>query len=203
LNIITKRKLKTMYKQKNFVLLLIGPSGSGKGTQAKFLIRALGKRTHYCQTGDLLRKFAEKDSEAARRVKKIMRRGDLIPGFIAAHIWERVILKNVKHGDSIIFDGSPRTLREAKEMDEVLRFIGSPYPRAIHITLTPEETMRRLLSRGRFDDTRSAIVKRLRFFKKSVLPVINYYKKHKRLVTVDGNQPVAGVWEDIKKATGL
>ncbi|MDO8600610.1 MAG: nucleoside monophosphate kinase [bacterium] len=192
-----------MKKKKQFVILLIGPSGSGKGTQAQFLRRALGRGTHYAQPGYLLRKFVKRDSEAARRIQAIMRRGDLVPGFVAAYIWKGIILKNVKQGESIIFDGAARTFREAEEMDEVLRFIGFPLPLAVYITITPEETMRRLLSRGRFDDTGAAIVKRLRFFKKDVMPVITYYKKHKRLITVNGNQPVADVWADIKKALRL
>lgn len=182
------------------VLLLIGPSGSGKGTQAKFLIRALGRRTHYCQTGGLLRKFVKRKSEAARRIKTIMRKGDLVPAFISAYIWKGAILKNARAGDHIIFDGSPRTLGEAEEMDEALRFIGFPFPRAIYLTLAPEETMRRLMARGRFDDTKHAIIKRLRFFKKDVMPVVNYYKKYKRLITVNGNQAPEKVREDIRKA---
>lgn len=185
------------------VLLLIGPSGSGKGTQAKFLIRALGGKVHYCQTGDLLRKFAKKDSEAAHRVKKIMQRGDPTPGFVAAYVWKGIILNDAKSGEGIIFDGSPRSLCEAEEMDEVLRFVQFPLPVAVHITLTPKETTRRLLLRGRFDDTKSAIVRRLRFFKKDVLPVIQYYKKHKRLITVNGEQSPPKVREDIRKALGL
>lgn len=185
------------------VLLLIGPSGSGKGTQVGFLIRALGGRTHYCQTGDLLRKFAKRKSEAARRVQKIMRRGDPTPGFVAAYIWKGIILNEVKRGDNIIFDGSPRSLREAEEMDEVLRFIRFQLPVAVYITLKSRETTRRLLLRGRFDDTKQAIIRRLRFFKKDVLPVINYYKKYKRLVAIDGNQSVEKVWEDIRKALKL
>lgn len=192
-----------MAKRKQFILLLIGPSGSGKGTQAKFLIRALEGRTHYCQTGDLLRKFAKRKSEAARRVQKIMQRGDPTPGFVAAYIWKGIILNEAKPGDNIIFDGSPRSLREAEEMDEVLRFVRFPLPVAVYITLKPQETTRRLLLRGRFDDTKPAIVRRLNFFKKDVLPVITYYKKHKRLITINGSQPVEKVWGDIQKALGL
>lgn len=201
-----------MVKRKQFVILLIGPSGSGKGTQAKFLIRALsqpargalaGGKVRYCQTGDLLRKFAKQKSEAARRVKKIMRRGDPTPGFIAAYIWKGIILNRAGPGENIIFDGSPRSLREAKEMDEVLHFIQFPLPIAVHIALTPKEATRRLLFRGRSDDTKQAIVRRLRFFKKDVEPVIKYYKKHKRLITVNGEQPPKKVWEDIRKAIGF
>lgn len=192
-----------MRKQRQRVILLIGPSGSGKRTQALFLLRALGKRTHYCQSGDLLRKFAKGESEAARRVQKIMRQGDLAPSFVASYTWKGVLLKDAKSGDNIVFDGSARTLPEAKEMDETLKFIGFPPPIAVYITLPPEETMRRLLLRGRFDDTKAAIKKRVRFFQKSVLPVIRYYQKHGRLITINGNQPVKKVWADIRKALRL
>lgn len=192
-----------MAKRKQFVLLLIGPSGSGKGTQAKFLIRALGGRVHYCQTGDLLRKFAKKDSEAAHRVKEIMQRGDPTPGFVAAHVWKGIILNDARSDESIIFDGSPRSLCEAEEMDEVLRFVGFPFPIAVYIALGPKEATRRLLFRGRSDDTKQAIIRRLHFFKKDVVPVIKYYKKHKRLITVNGEQPPEKVREDIRKALGL
>lgn len=190
-------------QRKQFVIVLLGPAGSGKGTQAQFLIKALGGRVHYCQTGDLLRKFAKQKSEASRRVQKIMERGALTPGFVAAFVWKGTILEKAKQGESIIFDGSPRTFHEAEEMKEALRFIGFPTPIVLYLTLPEKESLKRLFIRKRFDDTQAAILGRLRFFKKDVMPVIRYYKKQGRLITINGNQSVQEVWRDIKKSLKL
>lgn len=209
-----------MKKKKQRVIILLGPAGSGKGTQAKFLIRALGQparppthqqaggalaggRVHYCQTGALLRKFTKRKSEAALRIQKIMERGALIPGFVAAFVWKGTILEKAKRGESIIFDGSPRTFHEAEEMNEALRFIGFPMPIVVYVTLPEKESLKRLFFRKRFDDTKAAISGRLRFFRKDVMPVIHFYQKQGHLITINGNQPVEMVWEDIRRALRL
>lgn len=189
-----------MKLKKQFVVILLGPSGSGKGTQAEFLMKKL-TRVHYIQTGRLLRQFVKmKKSETARLVKKIMQNGKLVPPFVSSFIWMGAVFGMVKKGESIIFDGSPRTLEEAKNLNLILSWLAFPHPKVVYLTLTSRGVMKRLLLRGRFDDTHGAIRERLHFFKKDVMPVIRYYKKQGRLVTIDGNQTVEEVWRDIKKA---
>lgn len=198
----SRRRSNGVKKTKQLVVILLGPSGSGKGTQAKFLTRVL-YRVHHIETGKLLRRFTKNKSEAARLVQKTMERGGMVSSLVTSSVWMSEVFKKVRPGESIVFDGSPRTLEEAKYLDHILVWLGLPPATVAYVTLTPQETIRRLLLRGRFDDTPVAIRERLRFFKKDVMPVIRYYKKKRRLVTVNGNQPVAGVWKDIRKALKL
>lgn len=188
--------------KKSFTLVLVGISGSGKGTQAKFLLKRL-RGTHYISTGLLLRQFAQKNNPIAKRVRAILQKGFLTPGWLASFMWMREIIEQVKEGESLLFDGAPRQVYEAELLDEVIAWQKRPLPVALHIKIGPKEAEKRLLLRGRGDDTKQAIRHRIKFFYKDVVPMVRYYKNHKRLITINGEQSPEKVWRDIKKVLAL
>jgi len=193
---------KPRFKNKEFVLLLIGPSGSGKGTQAIFLKKHISK-LRIVRTGPMLRKLAKRDTLTAKFLGPYLQKGLLVPGWLASFTWMKVVFESVLSGENLLFDGAPRQITEAKLLDEVMSWHKMPLPRAIFLDIDRKESQRRLMLRGRSDDTAEAIRERLKFYYKNVIPVISYFEKNKRLIRINGEQEPEKVAEDIKKALRL
>lgn len=187
-------------KGKTFVFL--GISGSGKGTQTGFLMKALPYAKNI-STGDRLRAISKKKNIAGRYISGILHRGGLTPYWAPASIWLADFVENLRAEDNLVFDGAPRLVKEALMMDDFMKDVGRPLPVAIYVKLSRGEAFRRLVKRGRFDDNKKAIRERFAFFETRVQPVIQYYKNRKRLVVINGDQDVNDVWRDIKKALRL
>ena len=184
------------------VIILLGRSGSGKGTQGEFLRQKL-EPCLYVYTGDLFRQLAHKNTVAGRKVKHFMDEGGLPPEWLAAFLWQSELLNNLRGGENIIFDGSPRRLGEAPEMDDVLEWLGRRDVKAVLIDITEEEATTRLLKRARGDDVLLSIRSRLEWFRSETMPVVEYYEKSGRLVKVDGLGTVEEVFERIKKELNI
>jgi adenylate kinase len=181
-------------------LILIGRSGSGKGTQADLLEKYIPNMYHI-ESGKLLRILAEKDSDAGLRIKKIMEEGSLAPEVIAMSLWLDNISQNVKIEQGIIFDGAPRRLEEAEHLDEILKFLDRfDNTWAVLINISGEEAYKRLKLRARPDDNNEAIQNRMDFYTDQVLPVANHYEKLEKLIRINGEQSVEKIHEDIKLA---
>lgn len=181
-------------------LILIGRSGSGKGTQAELLIKYLGNLYHV-ESGSLIRALAELNSDAGIRAKEVLAKGDLIPEVIAYPLWASEICKNVKPEQGMIFDGSPRRLDEAEHLDEVLKFLDRfENTKVLLVDISDQEAAKRLKLRGRDDDHDKAIQNRLDFFRESVMPVVDHYEKLGKLIKINGEQSVEKIHEDIKAA---
>ncbi len=118
-------------------------------------------------------------------------------------MWLREIIEPVKEGEPLLFDGEPGQMYEAELLDEVIGWQKRSLPIALYIEIGPKEAEKRLLLRGRHDDTQKAIQHRIKFFYKDVIPMAKYYKKHKRLIAINGEQSPEKVWRDIKKALGI
>lgn len=179
--------------------VFLGISGSGKGAQAQLLARAL-RRAHHIETGQLLRKHMHLPTAVWRYVRAVLARGDRVASWAAVFAWLSEFAARIKPREYVIFDGSPRTASEAAIMDEVMETLGRSLPVAIYLALSEHVARSRLLRRGRHDDTEAAIHRRFRYFRRDVLPVIAYYRTRRRLITINGAQPVPAVWRDIKKA---
>lgn len=191
-----------MKPTRTLTLTILGRSGCGKGTQAKFLLPKL-RPVLFLQTGKLLRKLAEKDGIVAQKTKKIMKKGFLVPTWLAGHMWSDVIIRSLKEKENIFLDGAPREKKDAIFLDEVLRWLKRPLAVAIYLKISEKEAVKRLSSRGRMDDQPTAVRHRMEFFKKNVIPVINYYRKQKRLVTINGEGDVKKIFKDISKAINI
>ncbi len=180
---------------------MLGRSGSGKGTQARFIVKRLERAGGiHVSTGELLRSFMHRTGPAAEIARRVMRQGGLHPSWLAAYLWLGVIIDEGGGTRHLVFDGACRRLFEAKLLDEVMRWHGRPLPFCIYIDISRREAMRRLLSRGRSDDTIAAIGRRLDYFSKEVVPVLRYYQKSGRMISVDGEQPPERVFAEIDRA---
>lgn len=216
--------MKIMKKIK--VFCLIGKSGSGKGTQIELLKRKLGKIKHI-YSGDMLRAFIKSDGELSKKVAKEMNIGNLAPDWLTNYLWQTELLNLEKSFGYIVFEGTPRTIPQALIIDEVCQWMFETKPIAIHLDISDLEAKRRLLIRlickecgkpvpykmlakkpkkcpfcggpleKRKDDSAKAILNRLKFFKKEVLPTLEYYKKQKRLIDVNGGQDVSDVFSEL------
>lgn len=187
---------------KNKVILLLGRSGSGKGTQADLLEDNFDFNFHVV-TGDFFREEAKKNTYIGRKVKKILEEGELAPAWISSFFWERFLIENIKTGnESIIFDGIARRVGEAYHLDDVLEYFNMNLIPVL-IKVSREEAEERLLGRGREDDNREDIAERMDWFDTEVSKALDYYRGDDRLVEVDGMGTIEEVHGNIVKALNL
>ncbi len=181
--------------------VMVGRSGCGKGTQARFLLERLrAQGVYHMETGRFLRALLEGDNPTVAIARRIMTHGQLFPEWFAVFTWLRELIESGHGGEHLVFDGAPRRLTEAKLLDEVLRWHGRPLPVCIYVVVSAKEATRRLLARGRGDDQTEAIKNRMRYFPRHVIPVIKYYRRHGRLVMVNGEQDPAAVTAEMGAA---
>ncbi len=187
------------------VFIFIGRSGCGKGTQKDLLIKKLQDlRMPYLSeyTGDAFRKFVSSNSLVAQKVKSIIDTGGLAPSFIASAMWAEVLMNDYQENQSLIFDGTPRTLEEAQELETALKFLGFISPVIININVSASWAKERLTSRHREDDTEDSINRRLAWYEDSVSKVVSYYRSNSFYCfkEINGEQSIPKVAEDIIKA---
>jgi len=185
------------------VIILLGPSGSGKGTQAELLQKKFG--LDYVGSGILLRARQKINDFSGRKVGEVIGRGDFAPTAVIFSLWVSTWeeIKNRPEFKGFVIDGSPRKILEAQLIDQTLEWYEwDKYLSVFLIDVSRQEASRRLLERRREDDTPEAINNRLDLFEREVMPVIEYYDKSKRLTKVNGEQSVEDVHRDILRAIG-
>ena len=179
-------------------ILILGPQGSGKGTQAKLMAATYG--VPHVATGDILREAIAAGSELGRRVRPIYERGDLVPDELMIDL----IRERLADEEGFVLDGFPRTVPQAEALDEMLGEIDKPLDVVLLLDVSDEVALRRLLGRleeeGRSDDTPDAIRNRLRLYHELTEPVVDRYRAEGRVVTVDGEQAVDQVAAAIEDA---
>ena len=179
--------------------MVLGRSGCGKGTQAKFVMRRLGKWARHMETGRFLRSLVRKNNPTATRGREVMQKGGLFPAWFAAFTWLKELIEKGAADKHLIFDGAPRKVWEAELIDEVMKWHGRSLPLCIYVDVSLKEATRRLLERGRADDTRAVIQNRMSFFARDVMPVLKFYRKHDRLIHVNGNLLPNAVWSELER----
>lgn len=179
-------------------VLILGPQGSGKGTQAKRMASA--RNGVHVATGDILRAAVAEGSELGRQVEPILERGDLVPDNLMIDL----IRERLADEDAFVLDGFPRTLPQAEALDAMLAGIGKPLDAVILLQVDDEVATGRLQARaaaeGRADDAPEAIRNRLRLYHELTEPLIGRYREDGLLVTVDGAGSVEKVGADIEDA---
>jgi adenylate kinase len=182
-------------------IVLLGPPGSGKGTQATLLVERLG--VPHISTGALLRNAAKRGTELGLKAKALTDKGELVPDdIISDMIEERLSRADVANG--FILDGYPRNLAQARSLDALLERMGQPIDEAILIDLDAERIIRRIAKRakeeGRADDTEETVRNRLQVYAQQTAPVADYYAERGLLTKVLGE---GGVDEIFQRLVGI
>lgn len=168
-------------------IILCGAPGSGKGTQSQFIVDKY--QVSHLSTGDLLRAEIARKSELGNQVNDIISRGELVPDEIMLALIENYMDQLPKDAKGIIFDGFPRTVNQAKELDKLLAKKGEKAV-VIDLFVEEEELVDRLLNRGktsgRADDNLETIRKRLDVFHHQTQPVCAYYSEQGQYYAIDG-----------------
>lgn len=172
-------------------VLILGPVGSGKTTQARFLADFL--RIPLLNVGDLLYFASQEDSEEAREIKSAMEKGELVDSQVMHKLLEEH-LKQEEHKNGTLLDGHPRTLGEAEELDKIWKV-----DRVVYINISDLEAVKRLTARGRGDDTPEIIKRRLEIYHKETIPVLEHYRKMDILEEIDGERSIEEVSTEVQK----
>jgi adenylate kinase len=185
--------------------IIFGPPGSGKGTQAARIEGA--SHLAHLSTGDILRSEVARGTETGKEVARIMAAGDLIPDEVIIGIVQR-ILRDPNRGSDVLLDGFPRTLEQARALDQVLSQEGHRVDFVIALDVPEDVLVERILQRaaveGRPDDTREAIAERMHEYHKLTEAVLNHYREQRVPVkVVNGVGDVDEVFERVKPAIGI
>jgi len=182
-------------------LLLLGPPGAGKGTQARRLAEDLG--IPQVSTGDMLRRAVAEGSDVGRRAEAHMERGELVPDEVVIGVAEER-LSQPDAAKGFILDGFPRTEAQARALDGMLERRGMPLERCVCLEVDEEELLVRLLERarieGRVDDDEQTARKRMQVYREQTEPLVQYYGRRSLLRRVDGVGTVEDVEERIREA---
>jgi len=208
--------------------VLLGPPGSGKGTQAKLLAPKLGLA--HISLGDLLREAVRNGTEIGKLAKSYLDAGKLVPDEVALKVAEEAM----EGKEGFVVDGFPRTVEQAKLFDELLKSIDVELVKVLYIDLPLNEILKRLTGRRsckkcgavyhvvfnppkiegacdlcggelyqRKDDTEDVIKVRFDVYKKETFPLIDYYSKTGKLVKINGSREVKKVFEEICTVAGV
>ncbi len=177
------------------VIGIVGAPGAGKGTQAGLLAARLGI-THI-SSGDLLRQHVRDMTSLGQLVKSYVDKGDLVPDGLVMDMLRKPVVAAAKSGGYVL-DGFPRTVEQAEASYAVVREFGGEVQAAVHLDVTRDELVRRLLARGRgSDDTRAVIEHRLQVYLEKTVPLLEYYAGREWMFVVDGALPADAVHQDI------
>lgn len=176
--------------EKGARVVLLGPPGAGKGTQAQVLCERLGVCA--ISTGDMLREAVTDGTELGAKVQGIMASGALVDDATMADVVrERLAKADAARG--YLLDGYPRTLPQAETLAGILKEAGQELDAVLLVDVPEDELVRRALLRGRADDSESVIRERLRVYREKTAPLIGYYGERGLLREIDGNRPVEEV----------
>ena len=185
------------------IVILLGPPGSGKGTQAAFIQKKLN--IPHLSTGDILRKAIKDETELGNIVKKIMANGEMVSDEIVLNvIRDRFIQNDCKLG--FILDGYPRNVKQAESLNIVLNEINKEINKIILLDVNFDSLKSRILNRNeensneiRDDDTSEVLIRRVEEYKKQTAPLEIYYKNNKNFNKINGMKSISNVSLNIEK----
>ncbi|MBI1978976.1 MAG: adenylate kinase [Candidatus Aenigmarchaeota archaeon] len=180
-------------------LIILGPHGAGKGTQAKLISEKYG--VERISTGDIFREHMKNDTEFGKKVKGYMDANVYVPDKLT-NVLLGVNLRKYK-SNGFILDGYPRTLTQAEFLDRLLAELKIKLDAVINLLVDKEELIKRMMKRAkeekRSDDTEEGIRSRMREYETKAEPVIDYYRKKGKVTDINGDQPVEKVLKDIRQ----
>ncbi len=212
-------------------IIMLGPPGAGKGTQAKMLVDRLG--IPQVSTGDMLREAVKEGTDLGIKAKEYMDAGKLVPDEVVIGIVKER-LAQPDCGKGFILDGFPRTIPQAQALDEALKGLGKRIDHVVNVAVPAEELVARLTGRRtckqcgamfhvvfnppekegvcdkcggelyqRDDDKEETIRQRLRVYEDQTSPLIDYYGKQGVLHDIDGRRSIDEIFQDILKVLGV
>jgi adenylate kinase len=179
-------------------LIIMGPPGAGKGTQAKFIAEHF--EIPAISTGDIFRQNVSEGTELGVEAKRYMDAGEYVPDEVTnLMVRNRIDAPDAEHG--FLLDGYPRTLAQVEELDGMIRYTGHQLDAVVCLTVDQDEIVQRLLQRaqieGRADDTEDVIRRRQEVYLEQTEPLIEVYRERGIVVEVDGMGEVSDVTERI------
>lgn len=178
-------------------IVLLGPPGSGKGTQAEILAENLGVPA--ISTGAMLREAVAASSPLGNKVGAIMAAGALVDDETMADVVrDRLVRDDARQG--FVLDGYPRTLRQASTLQEILDQSGRSLDAVVQIDVPEEELVARVLGRNRADDSEEVFRERLAIYREQTVPLVDYYREQSLLRDINGNQSIENVSSSIRDA---
>lgn len=181
------------------IVLLMGPPGAGKGTQATTLAQARGLTP--LSTGDMLRDHVRRGTELGQRAKTIMDSGELVPDDVIVGMVRETF--EAAPSKRFLLDGFPRTPAQAAALDALLAELGVRITAAVALEADDEELVQRLLKRaeleGRSDDNETTVRNRMEVYRRQTQPLLDYYAGHGVLRSVDGTGSIDEVQDRIRE----
>ena len=180
-------------------IILFGPPGAGKGTQAKFLVKILN--SFQVSTGDMLRDEIKKDTEIGKKIIIYMNEGKFVDDEIVNNLMKKIVFDSSKKG-KLIFDGYPRTIKQAKNLDLLLKESKQIIDFIFFLNVNKETIVKRIEKRKveekRSDDDLDTILKRYETYLKTTSPVLDYYSSKQNFYKLDGNMEIDQINKQIE-----
>ena len=185
-------------------IIIFGPPGAGKGTQSKFLVEKYN--LYQLSTGEMLRNEIKNSTNIGKKISSIMDAGSLVSDEIVSELIEKII-SNSNFKSRIIFDGFPRSLKQANILDNLLKKYNQKIDIVLKLSVTLETIKKRISERKnlekRSDDSEEIAIKRYKMYEKSTEPVIEYYKKLNLLKVIDGERSIEQINKEISDIMAL
>ncbi len=179
-------------------IVIFGPPGAGKGTQSKFIVNKFN--LYQLSTGDLLRTEIKNKTELGLKISSVINSGELVSDDIVGSLIENFVSNN-NYKNKIIFDGYPRTLIQAKNLDNLLNKYNQKIDIVLKLSVSLNTVKKRILERQtqekRADDNEQIAVKRYQTYENSSKPVIEYYEKSNLLKVINGEASISEINSEI------
>ncbi len=185
-------------------IVFFGPPGAGKGTQAKYLVKKL--ISFQVSTGDILRDEIKKDTEIGKKIINYMNDGKFVDDEIVNKLLEKIIFDSKKK-NKLIFDGYPRTIKQAKNLENLLNKSNQKIDYIFFLNVNKDAIIKRIEKRKilekRSDDDANTILKRYDTYMEITKPVLDYYSKNQNFHEVDGSMEITDISQKIEEILNL